>query len=305
MLQLTSTDKLNKREDVKFAWLRESALYAFSHLWLRKGRQKACAPVGWHNHHHLRLPPRSATRYRSWTRTRADWLISIWLRQFSPILRFFFLRRTDFPAKNLCRWVLLITSLWRESLGNHSKRNNVRCSIFISNLLNRKKKKKKKHEAPNQKAQANVVCVPVLESRGADHCCWWFSPRDHKIPLNSRCHFCWLQKWIELDHVSQAANFSLSSHNFGEVAVIHNISKITKRVSYGAAMLDDMPWLESQKLATWPTWPSSIKKSGICYLRRFCGDGRHRKTKNKVLCCGEAGVGRAIHQSYNCIIFDS
>ena len=25
---------------------------------------------------------------------------------------------------------------------------------------------------------------------------------------------------------------------------------------------------------------------------------RHRKTKNKVLCCGEAGVGRAIHQSY-------
>ena len=120
MLQLTSTDKLNKREDVKFAWLRESALYAFSHLWLRKGRQRACAPVCWHNDHHLRLPPRSATRYRSWTRTRADWLISIWLRQFSPILRFFFLRRTDFPAKNLCRRVLLIMSLWRESLGNHS-----------------------------------------------------------------------------------------------------------------------------------------------------------------------------------------
>ena len=84
------------------------------------------------------------------------------------------------------------------------------------------------------------------------------SPRDHKILLNSKYHFFWLQKWIELGHVSQVANFSLSSHHFGKVAVIHNISKITKRVSYGAAMLDDMPWLESQKLATWPTWPSFI-----------------------------------------------
>ena len=34
-------------------------------------------------------------------------------------------------------------------------------------------------------------------------------------------------------------------------------------------------WLESLKLGTWLTWPSSIhfwsQKSGICYLRGFCG----------------------------------
>ena len=32
-----------------------------------------------------------------------------------------------------------------------------------------------------------------------------------------------LQKWIELGHVSQVANFWLSSHKFGEVAVIQKI----------------------------------------------------------------------------------
>ena len=41
---------------------------------------------------------------------------------------------------------------------------------------------------------------------------------------------------------------------------------------YGAAMLDDMP-----------TWPSSIhfssQKSGICYLRGFCGDVTSHKNQ--------------------------
>ena len=34
-----------------------------------------------------------------------------------------------------------------------------------------------------------------------------------------------LKKWIELGHVSQDANFWLSSHNFGEVAAIQKFQK--------------------------------------------------------------------------------
>ena len=40
-----------------------------------------------------------------------------------------------------------------------------------------------------------------------------------------------LQKWIQLGHVCELANFWLSSHNSGKAAVIH------KRVLYGAAMV--------------------------------------------------------------------
>ena len=50
-----------------------------------------------------------------------------------------------------------------------------------------------------------------------------------------------LQKWIQLGHVSVVANFWLSSHNFGEVAVIQNfnISKIKESFVW-AAMLDEI-----------------------------------------------------------------
>ena len=44
---------------------------------------------------------------------------------------------------------------------------------------------------------------------------------------------------------TQVANFWLSSHNFGEVAVIQIFPKL-KRVLYGAAMLDDVPSLRYQ-----------------------------------------------------------
>ena len=56
----------------------------------------------------------------------------------------------------------------------------------------------------------------------------------------------WLQKWIELGHVSQDANFWLSSHNLDEVAVIQKCQyfqnyKLESFFLYGTAMLDDMP----------------------------------------------------------------
>ena len=43
----------------------------------------------------------------------------------------------------------------------------------------------------------------------------------------------WLQKWIELSHVSQVANLWFSSHNFCGVAVIQNIYKIRKGFVWG------------------------------------------------------------------------
>ena len=66
--------------------------------------------------------------------------------------------------------------------------------------------------------------------------------RDHKISLNSRYHFFWLQKWIELSYFSWVANFWLSSHNFGKVAVIQKFQYFQSynRVLYGAAMIDNM-----------------------------------------------------------------
>ena len=101
----------------------------------------------------------------------------------------------------------------------------------------------------------------------------------------------WLQKWIQLGHVSQVANFWFSSHNFGEVAVIQTFQyfQVVKRVLHEAAKNCWMTWAyhptcpphtklslileilkflnysyfakimttESQKLATWLTWPSS------------------------------------------------
>ena len=45
--------------------------------------------------------------------------------------------------------------------------------------------------------------------------------RHHKIPLNSRCHFFFTPEMdLALSHISQVSNFWLSSHNFGEVAII-------------------------------------------------------------------------------------
>ena len=64
---------------------------------------------------------------------------------------------------------------------------------------------------------------------------------DHKIPLKKQIPLFWLQKWIiQLGHVSQIANFWLSSHNFDKVAVINKFQYI-QRVLYEAAMLDGMP----------------------------------------------------------------
>ena len=60
----------------------------------------------------------------------------------------------------------------------------------------------------------------------------------HKIPLNSRCQFFCLQKWIELGHVSQVANFWLSSHNFYRSSCN---SKISRFQDFQNPMLDDMP----------------------------------------------------------------
>ena len=80
----------------------------------------------------------------------------------------------------------------------------------------------------------------------------------------------WHQKWMELGHVSQVANFWLSSHNFGEEAAIQ---KFRYFQNSRESCMGRPCW--SQKLATWLTWPSSIhfwsQKSGICYLRGFCG----------------------------------
>ena len=50
--------------------------------------------------------------------------------------------------------------------------------------------------------------------------------RHHKIPADAT--FFSLQKWTELGHVSQVANVWLSSHNFGEVAVIQKFQYFQK-----------------------------------------------------------------------------
>ena len=52
----------------------------------------------------------------------------------------------------------------------------------------------------------------------------------------------WLQKWIQLGHISQVANFCLSSHNVWWSGCNSKISIFPKlkRVLYGAAMLDDI-----------------------------------------------------------------
>ena len=52
----------------------------------------------------------------------------------------------------------------------------------------------------------------------------------------------WLQKWLELGHVSQVAKFWLPSHKFGEVTVIKKIHYFQNYngVLYGAATSPNM-----------------------------------------------------------------
>ena len=61
-----------------------------------------------------------------------------------------------------------------------------------------------------------------------------------KIPLNSRYHFFGLQKWIQLGHFSQDANFGFSSRNFGEVAVIQKFLYFQSFVWGGHVMSPNM-----------------------------------------------------------------
>ena len=87
----------------------------------------------------------------------------------------------------------------------------------------------------------------------------------HKIVLNSKCHFFWLQKWIELGHVGHVANFWLSRHgmspnmaapyetlcNFGNIVDYSHFAKImTRKWKIGnlTNMTEFYPFLELKKV---------------------------------------------------------
>ena len=82
--------------------------------------------------------------------------------------------------------------------------------------------------------------------------------RHHKIVLNSKCHFFWLQKWIKLGHVSQVTNVWISRHGMSSnMAAPYETLFVILEILWITATLPKW-WLESEKLATWLTWPSSI-----------------------------------------------
>ena len=72
-------------------------------------------------------------------------------------------------------------------------------------------------------SRRDKACASPLATGYSWFSCDVMSPQN---PLTWHMPLFWLQKWIQLGHVSQVANFWLSSHNFGEVAVIKKFPKI-------------------------------------------------------------------------------
>ena len=71
--------------------------------------------------------------------------------------------------------------------------------------------------------------------------------RTTKSPLNIRHHFFWIQKWIQLGHMSQVANFWFSSHNFGNIEIFE--LQLTRKPKIGnlTNMTELYLFLESKK----------------------------------------------------------
>ena len=72
--------------------------------------------------------------------------------------------------------------------------------------------------------------------------------RHHKIVLNSKCHFFWLQKWIKLGHVGQVANVWISRHGMSSnMAAPYETLFVILEILWITATSPKL-WLESEKI---------------------------------------------------------